>query len=259
MSELGTSKLIPNAIHGYWLEDEEFLSTYALVEKWTPFEASCLINGMKPGKIVGGVARVGLVPELMNQYDENPQEWVDPESLITLTKIILRNYDKRRDVPASDVVDWAVENGLLRPSSYLAKRLGENTSKTPEPTPDKEPSDAVLQNRLEETISKLDAAYKQIEMLHTELEQAKKDTKLTGKQHMENRFAILGAALNEIAAECPSDRFTNKGRLIAAKVAKHLDENRDLYNIPEIYGFSYENILDTIRAARRAGVKNNTE
>lgn len=258
MSETAPSKLIPKSIIGYWLENEDFLSDYVLMKSWTPFEAACLIRGINPGDIAKGVARVGLVPTTINQYDENPQAWTDVSTLITLTGIILRNNDNLSSIPSDNIVKWAVETGQLHSKSYLAKILIVYPNKNLDHPIDPNPVESDLQHQINEANCKVKSAERQIDLLRTELTQAKKNSKMTGKFHNENRLVILGAALNEIAAECPNELFTTNGRLVSVKLATHLSNNRDLYNIPHKYGFSYENILASIRDALASALKSPT-
>lgn len=255
MSKIALSKLIPKSIIGYWLENEDFLSDYVLIESWTPFEAACLINGINPGDIAKGVVRVGLVPTTLDKYDESPQSWTDESALITLTGVILRNNNNRSSVSSEDIIKWAVETGQLHSKSYLAKILIVDPNENSNQLIDASPTAEDLQRQLNEANCKTKLAEKQIDLLQTELTQAKKNLKMTGKFHNEKRLVILGAALNEIAAECPNELFTTNGRLVAVKLAKHLDDNRNLYNVPLEYGFSYENILASIRDAVSSAVK----
>jgi hypothetical protein len=259
MSEPTPSKLIPKSITGYWLENEDFLSDYVLLKNWSPFEAACLINGIKPGAIVNGVTKVGIVPEELNRYDENPQKWIPKSELINLTKIILRNNDKKISISAKKLVEWAVETRQLHSKSYLAQILTVNPNKNFDPPTDISPIEGDIQQQLNEANLKVKSAQSRIELLQTELIQAKKNLKMTGKNHKENRLTILGAALNELALVCSNEQFTKNGRLVATQISSHLDEHRDLYNIPNTHGFSYENILATIRDSIKAAVKNTSE
>src|ERR1035437_837898 len=97
MTGIHLPELIPKTILRHWIENDDYLHAYSLLENWTPFEAACLINNYEPGAISGGIVRIGQEPDPANgeDYNQEPQEQSDQEYLITLTKIILRNNNNQ--------------------------------------------------------------------------------------------------------------------------------------------------------------------
>jgi hypothetical protein len=258
MTDPIASKVIPRTIHLRWLENDDFLYEYSLLESWSPFEAACLINGMQPGAIVSGAARIGRVPdpELGEDYNQDPQEYLDQNRLKTLTDIILRNFDKQLQVSATHIVRWAVDKGELSSNSYLAKRYLTTAAEMPLESSLGASLIDQLESKLAEANKRADNAEKLRDSLKAELDRSHKKT---GMEHAKRRMIILGAALNELVLLCPPSKFIKNQQLIASRLAEELNESRDIYNMPVEYGFGLQNIIDTLREAKSLALKTGGE
>ncbi len=241
-------KIIPTKVVGYWLEDDDFLSEFALLSSWSPFEAACLINNLKPGPIVQGVAKVGRILNMdLSTYDlPDPQEGLNWNRLINLTKIIVRNFDKQLPINTPAVVQWAVDQALLDSRSYLASRI-----LSPHITTD---TSLDITHQLAEAIGRAEAAENLTAKLQAELDRKLKDT---GKHHAERRFKILSAVLTEVCMNTRWEPYLENGRIVAERFAQHLDQHRDAHDLPsaEEHGYGFNNIVDTILAAQKAVIK----
>lgn len=238
--------IIPEEIVAYWLEDNGFLHEFALLNRWSPFEAACLLKNYNPSPIVRGVAKVGRVIEMdHSEYDiENPNDKFSADEIRKLTRTIFLNFDKRSEIDSAEIVQWAVDNFLINEKSFLASRL----LKT---------SDAPSRDDLLEQLSILQERLDEAEKLNNELQlKLAKKEKNTGKHHAEVRFNILSAVLNEVCVNTTWDPFISKNRLVANKMAKHLDQFRDSNNLPmptdddDQFGYSMSNITNTILLAQ---------
>jgi|SRR5665647_955359 len=251
------SELIPKTILGYWIVNDDYLYEYSLHDRWSPFEAACLIFNMKPGVISGGEVWIGREPDPSSEedFDKDAQEGLDPETLIKIANIILGNNNNQAKVPAADIVHWAVTNNLLSPSSYLAKKLlplfklQHETSLTTSVAT----STTECESKLAEALNKAETAEALHESCCADLERPKKKT---GKHHADNREKMLGAAIAEIALNRSSDKFFKGGDLNASRLAEHINDQRHKYNLPETHGFSTETIKKAILAAISAARQN---
>jgi hypothetical protein len=230
--------IIPEEIVAYWLENNDFLHEFALLKRWSPFEAACLLKNYKPAPIVRGVAKVGRVIEIdHSEYDiENPNDNFSPAEISTLTRTIFLNFDKKTEIDCVEIVQWAVDNFLINEKSFLVSRF----LKT---------SDAPSRDDLLEQLSILQERLDEAEKLNSELQlKLTKKEKNTGKHHAEARFKILSAVLNEVCIHTTWEPIISKTRIVAAKMAKHLDQIRDVYDLPlptdddDEYGYSLANM-----------------
>lgn len=248
MTIVDSAKTIPTKIIGYWLEDDDFLTDFALLSSWSPFEAACLINNVKPGPIVNGVAKVGRILNIdLSTYDvPDPQEGLNWNKLINFTKIIVRNFDKQLPINATAVIQWAVDQALLDSRSYLASRI-----LSPRFSIDRNQD---ITRQLAEAIKRAEAAESLIAKLQAELD---RKHKATGQHHAEKRFKILSAILAEVCMNTQWAPYLVNGRLVAERFAQHLDQHRDAHDLPsaEAHGYSFNNITDTILAAQKAVIK----
>jgi len=249
---------LPTKLVGYWLEDDDFLSEFCLLENWTPFEASCLIWNCKPGEITGGTAKVGRVPnpDFEEDYNQDANEGLNAEDLINLTKIIVRNFPDKELIPAIEIVKWAVHKEILRPKSYLARRLLAEElvtfhSASLDLFDSSEPALLLAKN----IIHRYELAEAKIESLEAEIDRLKKNAKDTGKNHAKTRMKILGAAILEISMHVESVDYIKDKQIIYSKIAERLDNFRHRYNLNDERGVSVENIKKTISDALKL-VKN---
>lgn len=248
MTIIDATKTIPTKVIGYWLEDDDFLTDFALLNTWSPFEAACLINNLKPGPIIHGVANVGRILDVdLSTYSvPDPQQDLNWTKLISFTKIIARNFDKQPQISAPEVIQWAVDQALLDGRSYLASRmLSPKVSVDPN-------QDSALQ--LADAIGRAEAAENLCAKLQAELDRKPKDT---GKHHAERRFKILSAVFAEVCTNTQWEPYIVNGRLVAERFAQYLDQHRDAHDLPssEEHGYGFNNITDTILAAQKAVIK----
>jgi hypothetical protein len=226
--------------------DDEYLTAFALLDRWKPFEAACLINGLHPGAIKEEAVWVGREPDPAKDegYENDPP--ADPElaaMLINHARIIRRNYGRGPDVPAREVVRWAVENKLLKPSSYLSRRLLGGWADESEARPN---YDDLLRRCLE-----AEAALEQLKA------QDRQDTR--GGHFAEHRKVILGAAMRALVSEDRRADVLRGEKINAAALADQIHDFRHRYNIPdEGHGYSHANILKAIRDALKASASRAT-
>lgn len=243
---------LPAKIVGYWLEDDEFLSEFGLLENWTPFEAACLIWNCKPGEITGGTAKVGRVPnpDFEEDYNQDANDGLNTEDLINLTNIIVRNFPDKALIPAIEIVKWAVRKELLRPKSYLARRLLAEEIVTFHSTSldlfdDCEPAVLLAKN----IIRRYELAEAKIESLEAEIDRLRKNSKKTGDNHAINRIKILGATILEISKHVESADFMKDGKLIFSRIANQVDDMRHIYKFNDKHGSTPATITKTISDA----------
>jgi hypothetical protein len=228
------------------VESDDFFHDFAIRHTWTPFEAACLIYGMKPGSVVDGQVLVGVVsdePICQQSFDEFEQ--VNVKTAIRI--LDLANSIKQKWFPgnpvATEVIEWALGKGLVCNTPFVLSVIG----KVPEA-----------------------AHLRQIEILNlriAKLEAARSSADDgRGKHHEEKRMAILGAAIQELANNLsePNDKIDGLFRadqVNASALARHLDEHRGPIGLPDdnAQGYTYRAIEVTLRwslsAAEHAGKK----
>jgi hypothetical protein len=232
--------LLPDSIQFHLLESEEAFDAFALRDKWTPFEAACLIKGMLPGQIVNGSARVGVVPEhRITQELIDKFESVQPDlshELIGLASTIRSNVHANT-ADATEITTWALKKNLLSPQSPLVRQVLGVPPKLA-------------------TVDDLQVLRAENERLQKELGNAG-DSR--GQHHQEKRLAILGAVIRELAQSIPDwekeiPGLLRGGNVNASALAKHLASMRDAIGMPEesVAGFAHRNVEDAIREALKA-------
>jgi hypothetical protein len=230
----------------YLVESDDFFHDFAIRHTWTPFEAACLICGMKPGPVVDGKVLVGVVSsELVCQQVLDEFKAVDAVAairLLTLARSVRQKW-LPKDPVATEVIEWAVGKGLVWDTPFVRMVLG------------RVPEAAHLQEieRLHQRITTLEAA-------KSEADDGR------GKHHEEKRMAILGAAIQELAKNLTVqqdkiDGLFRADRVNSSALANHLHEHRRAIGLPEenIQGYGYRAIADALRkslaAADRAAGK----
>lgn len=231
------SSCLPTSIKFRLIESDEFLDEYAIRHLWTPFEAACVLRGVQPISIEDGLATVGVGLKgnhAIDQQDIDDFNSADPETerdLLVLAQSIEARWTNQLPV-ASEVVEWALGKGIVLNDRFVQKVLG------------RIPDEAARQE--------IERLNRQIEALKSKLSS---ESDGRGGHHEENRLAILGFAIAELALnlkEVPGDKKLLWGQGInSSAIADLLHAHRDDLGMPPdgTRGFSHGNLEDVLRKA----------
>lgn len=264
--------LVPKAVKIKFVRRRnDWLSLLLLKERWSPFEAACILLGFRPEDIdsVTENAEASWVtdPEDHEEFPANFDDAADyGRELRDLTKTIASNASIQGgiDVIPSEIVAWAIENGSLSTESELAviferRRLAKlEVERSTSSTRNSPTASEKLAQELDQAKSEIccltnerDKALEEISRLKVDCVALKKKAKHTGKQHAATREKILTAALYHLANyrdECVEKN--NKDKVVAAKLGGELHDKRVNYG----FGIEDENpsastIIDLITGA----------
>jgi hypothetical protein len=234
---------LPTSIKFRLIESDEFLDEYAIRHLWTPFEAACVLRGVKPISVEGRRATVGVsLPgnHAIEQCDIDGFASTDPaleRDLLVLAQSIEGRWANQQPV-ASEVVEWALGKGIGLNDRFVQKVLG------------RIPDEAARRE-----IARLNH---EIEVLQSKLS---RESDGRGAHHQENRLAILGFAITELALnlkEVPGDKKLVWGQGInSSAIADLLHDNREALGMPadSARGFSHRSLENVLRDALAMAAK----
>jgi hypothetical protein len=247
-SPLEAELLVPNVVRIKFVSQRnDWLSTLLLQERWTPFEAACVLLGFRPGIIDPLSKDVDASwvkdPEDENEFPDSFDGGADyGREIRDLTKAIATNSTVlgSANVIPSEIVTWAVKNRIISIESNLAQIFGQRLldSQQADATTnldlrfdEAEKLSLELINAKTEIIrlsSSLEEATTEINRLYEGLGIANKKAKNTGKHHAETRAKILAAALYHLSNfrdTCVDSNF----KVLASELARQIDDKRVFY------------------------------
>jgi len=234
---------LPTSVRFRLIDSDEFLDEFAIRHLWFPFEAACVLRGMQPISHESGVATVGVVPlggNALDQRDIDGFDSTDSETerdLLILAQSI-RDKWKFQTPAGPDVVEWALGKGFVLNSRFVRKVLGR--------VPDEAHRQEI--DRLNQIITSLQSRLGE-------------ESDGRGAHHQENRLAVLGFAITELALnlkEIPGDKKLVWGQGInSSAIADLLHDNREALGMPadSARGFSHRSLENVLRDALAMAAK----
>ena len=257
-----TSKLVPSKVLVRFGNCNIDWQYYIIrQETWTPFEAACLLNGLRPDgfDLDTGIAVArwdydSAAPEQLPEHYYPEEDY--GAHIQMLCALIENNAGGSESLVPKEIVEWALKSGVLSSNTELARYFFPPTCCSHRDVPGSRPTDFEsndVETKQQQLLDENARLMEQIQSLENECYRLRGRAKATGKHFAERRERFIGAALNTLAKQVTSllndpklkrsaasalaaDQtwvMDQHGKVIAARLADAISDRRVFYGFDD--------------------------